>query len=158
MHTEAEYIEEKLLKFAEAVSEEQRTEVFEVKVSGGKNRFRLKIVIDKKDGVTLDECAEFSRKVALLIEENNIIQSSYNIEVSSPGLDRPLVTARDFERVIGKLVRMNIKDKEGIDNQKSFLGKIVGIEADYVVMALENKTITIPLNNISKARLEIEIK
>jgi ribosome maturation factor RimP len=116
----------------------------------------MRVTIDRSGGVALDDCERFSRSLGLLLDAEDSMQGPFNLEVSSPGLDRPLTVLKDFERHKGKLVRIITKDK--IDNQNFFLGRIIGITADLIQLDINGEERNIPFDNISRARLEIEIK
>lgn len=156
MDTKQSIVEETALKLASQVAEDQSVEALEVKLSGRGKGTLLRVTIDRSGGVTLDDCERFSRRLGLLLEAEDSLQGSYNLEVSSPGLDRPLTALKDFERNKGKLVRIITKDK--IDNQNFFLGRIIGITADLIQLDINGEERNIPFDNISRARLEIEIK
>ena len=118
MDTKQSIVEETALKLARQVADDQSVEVLEVRLSGRGKGTLLRVTIDRSGGVTLDDCERFSRSLGLLLEAEDSLQGPYNLEVSSPGLDRPLTALKDFERNKGKLVRIITKDK--IDNQIFF--------------------------------------
>ena len=97
----------------------------------------LRVTIDEAGGA-LDDCERFSRSLGLLLEAEDSLQGPHNLEVSSPGLDRPLTALKDFERNKGKLVRIITKDK--IDNQ-NFFGRIIGITADIIQLDIMGKSV-----------------
>ncbi len=152
-----EEIREKIRALAVPLAGEQGVQVEEIELAGSARRPTVRVYIDREGGVTLDECERFSRSLSLLLDVEDFIQSSYVLEVSSPGLDRPLKNKKDFEKSVGKLAR--IVTRESIDNQTFFLGRIVSVRDDSVVLAVEKRgELTIPLAGISKARLEVEFK
>ncbi|MBI4685079.1 MAG: ribosome maturation factor RimP [Nitrospirae bacterium] len=155
MSLREERIEQEVRKLAASVAEYQDIDIVEVKLFGKGRRTLLRITIDKIGGVALDECARFSRNLDPMLEAGGVIEGAYTLEVSSPGLDRPLIAHSDFEKSKGKLVRVIVKDK--IDNQNFFIGRIIGVTADSVHLLIGKEERVIPLVNISKARLEIEI-
>lgn len=149
-------VEELILKLAGQVAEGQGVEVIGVNLLGSWNRMLLRVTIDKDGGVTLDDCEKFSRNLGSLLEIEDPVQSAYTLEVSSPGLDRPLTTLKDFEGNIGRLVRVITKEK--IDNQNFFLGRIIGVVGNIIRLSIDKEEREIFFENISRARLEIEIK
>ncbi|MDI6744289.1 MAG: ribosome maturation factor RimP [Thermodesulfovibrionales bacterium] len=149
-------LEETTLKMARQVADDQNVEVLEARLLGRGKGTLLRVTIDRSGGVTLDDCERFSRSLGLMLDTEDSLQGPYNLEVSSPGLDRPLAALKDFEKHMGKLVRIITKDK--IDNQNFFLGRITGISADIIQLDINGKERNIPFDNISRARLEIEIK
>jgi len=127
-------------------------ELFELEFAGSV----LRVFIDKVGGVTLDECAKASRHLGTALEVEEVISSAYTLEVSSPGLDRPLRNQNDYRRFIGKKVK--IKTDIKFENQKVFVGKLRKIESDIVSISVgKDKTIEIPFEQITRARLEVEL-
>ncbi len=151
---------EKIHGLAEQVAEEEGLELVSVGILGSGKRTVLKVVVDKEGGVTVGDCERMSRSLEALLDVEDPIRRSYLLEVSSPGLDRPLVTQRDFERNIGKLAR--IVTAENIDNSTFFIGRILDVGDTWIRLSLDKtgrgKDMFIPLDKISKARLEIELK
>lgn len=121
----------------------------------------LRIFIDKAEGVTLDDCQNISRESELVLDVENIIQTQYILEVSSPGLDRPLKKREDYRRFQGHLVK--IKTYRPLDGHKKFLGTLQGLtETELEVSSIvtlttkDGKEYHIPYEMISSARLEVE--
>ncbi len=113
----------------------------------------LRFFIDKEGGVTIDDCAEVSREISAYLEVEDLISHAYHLEVSSPGLERPLKKKTDFTRFADRLVR--IKLREPLDGQKVLIGTLLGLEGDTIVVQLEQETVRIDLENISRARLTL---
>ncbi|NCO84428.1 MAG: ribosome maturation factor [Nitrospirae bacterium CG_4_10_14_3_um_filter_44_29] len=156
MDTKQSIVEEIVLKLAGQVAEGQKVEVLETRLLGSGRRMLLRITIDRSGGVTLEDCERFSRSLSALLDADDSLPGPYNLEVSSPGLDRPLTALKDFERHKGKLVRIITKDR--IDNQNFFLGRVIGVTADIIRLSISGEERDIPFENILRARLEIEIK
>ncbi len=135
-------------------------DIIKTSLSGTGRKSLLRIYIDKEGGVTIGDCESFSRRLETLLDVEDIIQNSYVLEVSSPGMDRPIRDMKDFEGCIGKLVRIITKEK--IENQTFFIGRLTETGTDWIRLLLEDRKIPkhlfIPFEVISKARLEIEIK
>lgn len=124
----------------------------------------LRFYIDCEGGVTLDNCAEVSYEIAALLEVEDIIPGSYRLEVSSPGLDRPLKKKQDFDRFSGSLAKIKMLNRIDPDERgherKTFVGRLQGIKNEGVVLDLTDKkggTVLLPLDEIERANLEIEI-
>jgi ribosome maturation factor RimP len=116
----------------------------------------LRVFIDKEGNVTLDDCARVSREFGQLLDVEDIIPTSYHLEVSSPGLDRPLKKEADFVKYSGRRVR--IKTKEPVSGRRNFKGALLGCTEGKVKVKVEGSEIfTIPLSSILKANLEIEL-
>lgn len=114
----------------------------------------LRYYIDKEDGVTLDDCQRVSEAISYTLDVIDPMPGSYILEVSSPGVERPLKTKRDFEKAIDSKVQ--IKTFEPINDKKVFIGYIKDV-SDTSIMLLENgKNITIPLDKISLAKVKFE--
>lgn len=121
----------------------------------------LRLFIDKPGGVTLDDCAEVSREVSALLEVEDPIEVAYRLEVSSPGIDRPLKKAADFARFAGQMVKIRTRslldpDERG-HRRKTFLGELLGLGDDGVRLRQTDRRdgeIVIPLHEIDKANLE----
>jgi ribosome maturation factor RimP len=121
---------------------------------GGKGL--LRVFIDREGGVTLDDCEQVSREIEAALDVEDPIPYSYVLEVSSPGLDRPLKQLEDFRKYTGKTAR--VITFEPIDRQTFFIGKIVDVGGDEISLLLpKDRKIIIPYKNISKARLEVEL-
>lgn len=120
----------------------------------------LRLYIDREGGVTLDDCAAVSRELSTLLDVEDAIPGHYNLEVSSPGLNRPLKKEADYRRYQGRLVKVRtfelLTDDAG-NKRKTFSGEIIGLEEGVVRLRLtEGQTAGIPLAKIAKANLEFE--
>lgn len=151
-----EDIKKKITDLADSVAGQNAVDIVDVEFSGSSRKPFIRIFIDKENGVTLEDCEKFSRALSALLDVEDPIPSAYVLEVSSPGLDRPLKQLRDFERSKGKLVR--IITREMIEKQNIFRGRITRVEGDAITLFFDDKEIEIPFEQISKARLEIELK
>jgi ribosome maturation factor RimP len=121
-----------------------------------RGKLLLRIFIDKEGGVTVDDCEYVSREIEAILDVEDPIPSSYVLEVSSPGLDRPLRNPDDFKKYSGRTAR--IITNTPIQNQTFFIGDIEDASDEEVVLLLkDNKRIVIPYKIISKARLEVRI-
>lgn len=155
-------IKHKIFELASQVAEDEGLELVSADILGTGKRTMLRVVVDKEGGVTVGDCEKMSRSLEALLDVEDPIKGPYVLEVSSPGLDRPLVTQTDFERNIEKLARIITSEK--IDNQTFFIGRIIDVGDCWIRLKLEKKgakeeestDIFIPMDKISKARLEIE--
>lgn len=124
------------------------------------NSMALCLFVDKPGGITLDDCVTVSREVGAILEIEDPIKAAYRLEVSSPGLDRPLKKPADFERFSGekikvKTLRMLDPDRRG-NSRKTFIGKLLGLEGDMVCIELDDKKgglAMIALGDLEKANL-----
>ena len=148
-------IKQKALNFAKQVADEQGVEIFDIELLG-KGKLLLRVIIDKQGGVTLNDCERFSKSLGAVLDVENPFPGSYTLEVSSPGLDRPLKGIKDFEKNTGKLARIITAEK--MENQKFFIGRILEVSNAFVKLLINERKIDIPFDRISKARLEVEFK
>ena len=121
----------------------------------GKN-WILRVLIDKSQGVTVEDCQTVSRTIEDVIEVHELITVPYLLEVSSPGLDRPLKRDRDF--LINKGKRIQVKTFSPIYNRKSFSGTIKNFTNETLFLEEKNSILEIQLDKISQAKLIIEFK
>lgn len=153
-------LKERVFNLASRLAEDCRFDLVDLRVSTGGRKTTIRVDIDKDGGITLDECAVFNRRLGALMDVEDPVQGSYILEVSSPGLDRPLKRPEDFEKNRGRLVR--IVTKEMIDNQSFFTGRISGVSGETFKLAISGKKgllreIDIPFSIVSRANLEVEI-
>ncbi len=121
----------------------------------GKQRLTLQIMADRKDGVMMavDDCADISRSVSALLDVEDPISAAYTLEVSSPGIDRPLTRAKDFVTWAGFEAKM--ESCQPIDGRKRFRGKLLGLDETgaNVRLAVETGDVAIPLADVRGAKL-----
>ena len=146
-----------VFELAEDLLSESLMEVVDVEFLSEHGRWVLRLYIDKEGGITLDDCAGVSRELGDLIEVKNIIDYPYVLEVSSPGLNRPLKKEKDFIRSIGKIVALVVS--KPINNRKNFTGRITGVREGVISLLLNDNTLAeVPLKEINKARLKYKFK
>ncbi len=130
-------------------------ELVDLEYAGHGPRGILRVFIEKEGGITLEDCAQVSRFLSHALDVEDPINHPYLLEVSSPGLDRPLKRLEDFDRYQGRLVK--IKVAMPIEKAKVFVGKLMGREAERIRITLEGeKMLEIPFQMILQARLEVE--
>ncbi|WP_259781651.1 ribosome maturation factor RimP [Aestuariispira ectoiniformans] len=131
-------------------------DIIKLQLSGDK-RPKLLIMIDRLDEelVTVDDCADVSREVSAILDVEDPIEDRYTLEVSSPGIDRPLSRPRDFERFAGFDAKVEMEMP--IDGQKRFQGKLLGLVDDHVHLEIkyqgEQVEIALPLKDVKQAKL-----
>lgn len=136
---------------AEPLCETQGLELVHVEYQREAHGRILRLYIDKPGGVKLDDCVFVSRQIGDLLDVSIEQDISYNLEVSSPGLDRPLGKESDYERFKGKTVM--IKTSQPIDGKKKYQGTLTGISGKVVSVLVNDKTVLIPYEVINRARL-----
>ncbi len=139
--------------FADPLLHDMGMELVDVHFRREGHGWVLRFFIDKEGGVTIDDCADVSREISAYLEVEDLIDHAYHLEVSSPGLERPLKKKTDFIRFADRLVR--IKLREPWDGQRILIGTLLGLEGDTILLALEKETVRIDLENIAKARLSL---
>ncbi|MCM8800505.1 MAG: ribosome maturation factor RimP [Candidatus Omnitrophica bacterium] len=116
----------------------------------------LRILVDKPEGgITLQECAQLNNELSKVLDEEDILKESYILEVSSPGLDRPLKTKSDFLRCINRRVRVSLKDP--CQGKREWVGVITKVEEDSVIIEIEKRSIQLPLSEIIQAKQLIDL-
>jgi len=113
----------------------------------------LRIFIDKPGGVTIDDCVTVSNHLTHLFTVENVDYD--RLEVSSPGLDRPLVKPQDYQRFAGELVTLKLRVP--LDNRRRLVGQLVGLDADQVRLLVDGAEMKVELRNVDSARLKPSI-
>lgn len=133
---------------------DQKLELVDIEYVKEGAHWYLRIYIDKEGGVDIDDCTNVSHLVSEVLDKNDPISQAYMLEVSSPGLERALKKDQDFERFTGKLVR--VLTKETFQGYKEFVGYLVGLVEDEIVLEYEKEKIAIPRSIVDKANLTFE--
>ena len=118
---------------------------------GGQQLIRL--LIDRVGGVTIQHCAHVNQLISNALEAANVIEGSYTVEVSSPGLDRPLVTKRDFERALGEALRVGAAQADG--RVRELGGMLLAVQHEAIVLKTPSGNVTIPFGDIRGAKKAI---
>jgi ribosome maturation factor RimP len=139
--------------FAEPLLAEMGMELVDVEYRREGHGWVLRFFIDKEGGVGIDDCAKVSREISAYLEVEDLVPNAYHLEVSSPGLERPIKKKEDFLRFADRRVR--IKLRQPLGDQRVLIGTLCGLEGNTVVLALENEKVCIDMENISKARLTL---
>lgn len=149
---------EEILRLVEPVVESEQMEVVDVECLRGPSRWTVRIYIDKEGGVTLDDCATISGEVGDLLDVHEIPPGPYNLEISSPGLDRPLVKDKDFIRYEGHTIKIRVAEKIG--EKRNFTGSLIAyVDKDgekNLVVEVDETRYTIPRHMVIKAQLVYE--
>tara|TARA_B100001971_G_scaffold165936_1_gene156692 strand:- start:277 stop:771 length:495 start_codon:yes stop_codon:yes gene_type:complete len=127
-------------------------DVVRVQMSG-KDTVSMQIMVERKDGqgMTVDDCASVSRAISTILEVDDPIKGAYTLEVSSPGIDRPLVRIRDFERFLGFQAKIEIN--QPLDGRRRFKGELLGVKDDVVRILVDGVEVNLPHPDIHKAKL-----
>ncbi|MDX6749265.1 ribosome maturation factor RimP [Geminicoccaceae bacterium 1502E] len=130
-------------------------ELVQVRLMGGTRR-TLQVMaehLDRERTMTVDDCADISHAVSALLDVADPIPGAFTLEVSSPGLDRPLVKREDYDRFRGREAR--VETEELVDGRKRFVGVIEGLEGDEVVILVGTGQCRVPLDAIKRAKLVV---
>ena len=114
----------------------------------------LRIFIDHENGINVDDCASVSHQVSGILEVEDPISSQYTLEVSSPGLDRPLFTLAHFQQFVGKNVELRCH--VGVDGRRKFKGELVAVEDEQLILKVDNQDYTVEFSDVDKANLVAE--
>jgi ribosome maturation factor RimP len=146
-----EYLLDRIRELISGLFESRQLDLVDLKMQREKGRMFLRFFVDKSEGgITLDECANLNTEIGKILDETGIIQESFVLEVSSPGLDRRLITEKDFRRVINKNIRIFLSEE--VEGRLEFIGQLLRVEAEKIVIFFNEKEITIPLDKINKAK------
>lgn len=136
------------------ILEEMGYELVDVAWVMKSGRWVLQLFIDKEGGVTIDDCAAVSGEIGDLIDVRDIIPHGYVLEVSSPGLDRPLKKLKDFRGAIGRKVKIRTaRPKEG---RRNFTGRLERVEEDVITLLVDGTEQSFALEELEKANLVYE--
>jgi ribosome maturation factor RimP len=141
-----------LSELFEPIVESMGYELVGVELLGAGDHCTLRIYIDRNDGVNLDDCAAISHQVSGILDVEEPIKQAYDLEVSSPGIDRPLFKLADYERFTGKTAR--IKLTVGLLGRKNFKGQLQGVaDSKLVTIEVDGEVFDLPYADIVKANL-----
>ncbi|MBK8182573.1 MAG: ribosome maturation factor RimP [Candidatus Competibacteraceae bacterium] len=147
---------QKLKRVLAAVVEAMGYDLVEVEFQARPDNSLLRIYIDGERGVTLDDCQRVSHQVSGVLDVEDLIAGRYTLELSSPGLDRPLSEPRHFIRFAGSEVRIQLR--ELLDGRRKLMGRLLGMyDNEVVIVDGEGREWRVPLERIEKARLVPEL-
>lgn len=146
---------------AERVAGSQGLDVFDVQLRQESIGWVLRVILDRpgaagagEDGVSVDDCQRVSRDLETLLEVEDAFDHAYTLEVSSPGLDRPLRSLADYRRFVGRLAQVVVS--EAVDGQQFLKGRIREVTDDAVLLDAGSRVHRVPFDAISRGRLEVE--
>ena len=149
-----EIYEQKTEEYLTPIVEEYGFELVDVEYVKEGSNWYLRAYIDKPGGISVDDCEKVSRRLSDILDEKDYIEDSYIMEISSPGLDRPLKKEKDFARSIGKLVE--IRTYRPIEKQKEFCGELTAYDNNSVTIDEEGTPRTFDKKDIALVRLAID--
>ncbi|MDR0806630.1 MAG: ribosome maturation factor RimP [Enterobacteriaceae bacterium] len=143
-------LEQKLTELISAPVEALGFELVGIEFIRGRQS-TLRIYIDSDAGINVDDCADVSYQVSAVLDVEDPITTAYNLEVSSPGLERPLFNAAHYQRFIGEEVSLTLR--MGVQNRRRWVGTIKSVEGEMITLNVEGKDEVFALSNIQKANL-----
>jgi len=147
-------IVDRVRAIADPIVSDEGMELVDVEYRRESRGWVLRLYLDKEGGVTLDDCTRISQEVGRTLDVEDFIQIPYALEISSPGLTRPLKTEKDFLKYRHSLVK--VKTLDPIQSRRQFKGRLLGVSANQIEMEVEGRIFQIPLSNVVKANLEVE--
>jgi ribosome maturation factor RimP len=158
----AETVVEKVRAIAERVATGYGLEIFDVQFRREAPGMVLRVQIDRpgqastaEESVSVHDCANVSRDLSAIFDVEEVVPTAYTLEVSSPGLDRPLRRPDDYRRFTGRLAKVVMREK--VDGQGFFRGRLAGVEGQHVLIdGDDGRTHRVPLDVITRANLEVE--
>ena len=115
----------------------------------------VRLLVDKVGGVTIQDCARFNQLISQALDSADVMDEPYTLEVSSPGLDRPLTSKRDFERAIGEELELELV--EPVRESKQVTGRLLAVQHEAIVVTTRSGNVTIPLTQIRSATKAIRL-
>jgi ribosome maturation factor RimP len=146
------YSKAEIIKIFEDEIQGMGFELVEFKLNINNRESLIRLFVDKDGGITVNECSKISHSISDLIFRKALFDKDYKLEVSSPGLDRPLITKRDFQRNVGRNVILEYKDESEL---KRIEGKIISAD-DELILEKENDIISVSYNNIHKGKIKLK--
>lgn len=142
---------EKIRQLVEPVIEADGRELVEVEYRREAMGWVLRLFVDQAGGITVDDCAQISRVIGDLLDVADLIRTAYHLEVSSPGLNRPLRKPEHFQGAIGKII--DVRTTAPMDGRRRFKGLLKDISADRILIECDGQPYTVPLELLERARL-----
>ena len=144
----------RIREYVESLLPAMGLELFDIQFRREGHGWVLRLIVDSEKGVSLDDCSQVSRETSDFLDVEDLIDHAFHLEVSSPGLERPLRSVEECRRHAGKKAR--VKLREPVDGQKVVIGLIEQIDEDRVTLVAEKgKTLTFAWENVQKARLAL---
>ena len=150
MNPKAQAVTKRLNEVVEPIAAALGFELIELVFVDARRRPTIRVYIDKDGGVTLDDCGEMSRQIGVRLDELDVMTGPYNLEVSSPGAERPFTSLKQYQRNLNKPVEVVLQ--EPIDNRSHLKGTLVDVGPERIVVQLdEGRPIEVPLSRIKRA-------
>lgn len=142
-------------EMAEPIAQEQGVELVDVEYVKEGGQYVLRVFLDKPEGITLDDCQNVSSRLSDLLDEKDPIPDAYSLEVSSPGIDRPLKKDADFVRFAGH--KVDVSTYQPVNGKKKkFSGELVGLSDNKIVVVVDGERLELERDQVSQIRLAVE--
>ena len=137
---------------AAPIAEEDGLDLEEVEVRGQRGSRKVRLVVHADAGLDIDQIARLSRRVGAALDEQDVVAGSYMLEVTSPGADRPLRTARDFARNIGRQVRVVLQAEAAAERSET-VGTVDAVDEEQIQLRVDGTEVTIPLGDVDHGKV-----
>ncbi|MDU7785617.1 MAG: ribosome maturation factor RimP [Aggregatibacter aphrophilus] len=144
-------LEQKLQELVQGSVEDLGCELWGIECQRVGRYLTVRLFIDKEGGITVEDCADVSRQVSAVLDVEDPIADKYNLEVSSPGLDRPLFTLNQFERYLGQEILLHLRIP--VADRRKWQGQLAKIENDMITLIVDRKEQVLAFGNIQKANV-----
>ncbi|MFH1478975.1 MAG: ribosome maturation factor RimP [Candidatus Omnitrophota bacterium] len=147
---------DRLNDIIQPIIKEENAELVDLIYRNESGRRILRLLVDKEGGITMEDCVKINERISQALDEADIINEKFFLEVNSPGLDRPFKNKRDYEKAVGRLVRVTLNAK--IPDKMEYIAILKEVLEDSIKIDVKKKgIIEIPFGNIVRARQEIEL-
>jgi ribosome maturation factor RimP len=143
-------------RLAEGVAGRHGLTVAGIEVLGERRHTVIRVSVEGETGVSVDHCAAVAEELGRALDLHDPIPHRYTLEVASPGLDRPLFRASDFQRFAGR--KVEVTAYEPLDGRRRWKGRLLGLEGDQVALEVEGQAVRLPLAGIARARLAVDME
>ena len=156
MKNKTNRVVQQVMQLIEPILNEMDVELVDVEFLSVRSKWVLRIFVDEQDGITLDRCAQVSKEIGTLIDMKDIVEHEYVLEVSSPGLNRPLKKVKDFIWATGK--KVTLKTVSPVNGRRKFTGILKSFNEGALAIQTDNDLFSLPLKNVEKANLVYEFE
>lgn len=156
MKNKTNRVVQQVMQLIEPILNEMDVELVDVEFLSVRSKWVLRIFVDEQDGITLDRCAQVSKEIGTLIDMKDIVEHEYVLEVSSPGLNRPLKKVKDFIWATGK--KVTLKTVSPVNGRRKFTGILKSFNEGALAIQTDNDLVSLPLINVEKANLVYEFE
>lgn len=143
-------LEANIQSLVEPILSDHQLELVELACRPQGRQWVVRLLVDRVGGVTIQHCARVNQLIGEMLEQANLIEGSYTVEVSSPGLDRPLVKKRDFERALGDQLRIEMTEQAA--SSSALEGMLLAVQPEAIVLKTTSGNVTIPLVHVRMAK------